>query len=100
MNKPWPFRDAENTAVFTSKRIVDGRDWIHYVTHDAEDGAWQFHPYGGPTPVDEAAVIGLRTVLSLDDSLRELADLPCGWHAWRQSESSAWTRAPMKLKSR
>ena len=40
----WPFLDPPNTAVFTSVRILDDEDWVHYVTHDQEDGARQFHP--------------------------------------------------------
>jgi len=96
MSSIWPFSDAERTAVFTSKRVIDGSDWIHYVTHDADDGAWQFHPYSGPTPEQEAAVVSLRSILDLDDSVRSLSDLPRGWHAWRESTSSTWTRAPRK----
>ena len=92
MTDLWPFCDAKNSAVFTSKRVIDGSDWIHYVTHDADDGAWQFHPYGGPTPEIEAAVVSLESVLQLDDSIRLLADLPIGWHAWRGSKSSEWIR--------
>lgn len=90
----WPFTDQENTAVFTSRRILDGSDWVHYVTHDAEDGAWQFHPCAGPTPVEEAAVVSLRTMMDLDGSISALADLPLGWHAWRDRPDVPWTRRP------
>jgi hypothetical protein len=41
----WPFSDPPNAAVFTSKKILDDNDWIQTVTHDEDDGAWQFHPY-------------------------------------------------------
>lgn len=40
----WPFEDPQNVAVFTVRSILDGDDWIYYVTHDEEDGAWQFTP--------------------------------------------------------
>jgi hypothetical protein len=39
-DKDWPFFDARNTAVFTSKKIVFEGEWIYFVTHDQEDGAW------------------------------------------------------------
>lgn len=92
--KTWPFTEDEATAVFTTKRILDGDDWIHYVTHDAEDGAWQFHPYTGPTPEGESAIVSLKSIVGIDDSVCHLADLPRGWHAWRESKSVAWVRAP------
>ncbi len=88
----WPFPDPPNVAVFTSKRIVDGRDWIHYVTHDDEDGAWQFHPFGGPTPEAEAAVVSLSTIVKLDPTVAELGDLPVGWSAWRDDRGGVWQR--------
>lgn len=92
MTPTWPFQDAENAAVFTSKRIVDGNAWVHYVAHDADDMAWQFHPCGRPTPVEEAAVVGLRTMWMLDRSIELLADLPLGWCAWREAPDAPWIR--------
>ena len=97
MTMPWPFKDAENTAVFTSKKILEKIDWIYYVTHDADDGAWQFHARDGLTPEGEAAVVSLRSMLNLDESIRALADLPLGWHAWREAPDAPWTRRPMQV---
>jgi hypothetical protein len=88
----WLFKEPPNVAVFTSKRIVEGRDWIHYVTHDEEDGAWQFHPYSGPTSEAEASLVSLQTILRLDPSIVELADLPIGWFAWRDDPKGRWQR--------
>ncbi len=92
-NADWPFLDPPNVAVFTSKRIIYEDAWVYYVTHDEGDGAWQFHPHD-PTPENEAAVVSLKEMVSLDDSLRQLANLPVGWHAWRQSPNAKWERAP------
>jgi hypothetical protein len=91
----WPFPDVRNVAVFTSERVVSGEEWIHYVTHDAEDGAWQFHPHSGITSKDETSVVALATVVNLDETVRQLADLPLGWHAWRDSPGEEWQRAAM-----
>lgn len=96
MTNTWLFEDREDTAVFTSKRILDKVDWVYYVTHDVDDGAWQFHPHGGPTPEQDVAVVSLRTMLVLDASIGALADLPAGWHAWRDTPDAPWTREPMK----
>jgi hypothetical protein len=89
----WPFADPPNVAVFTSRRILDGADWIHYVTHDEDDGAWQFHPSAGPTTEEEAAVVALKTIVDHDPSIAALADLPIGWHAWRTGREGAWQRS-------
>lgn len=75
-------------------RILDDDDWVHYVTHDDEDGAWQFHPSRGPATMKEAAVVSLKHMLTIEPRIEELADLPLGWYAWRDSTSEPWTRAP------
>ncbi len=90
----WPFQDATNTAVFTSRRIVDGEAWVYYVTHDEDDGSWQFHPHSGPTSEAEACVVGLGSMLNLEPRIAELADLPLGWHAWRKTPDGPCQRAP------
>jgi hypothetical protein len=62
MTDPWPFAAPPNVAVFTSKQSISGDAWIHYVSHDEDDGAWQFHPVGFTTEED-AAVVGLGTIV-------------------------------------
>jgi hypothetical protein len=88
----WPFPEREDTAVFTSRRILDGAHWVYYVTHDAEDGAWQFHPHDGLTPERDAAVVSLKTMVALDSSLRVVGDLPRGCYAWRVAPDAPWVR--------
>jgi len=84
--------DPPNTAVITNVRILDGVDWVQYVTHDEEDGTWQFHPMGGQATMKEAAVTSLRRILEIEPRIEELADLPLGWHAWRDDEDGPWMR--------
>ena len=95
----WPFEDAANTAVFTSSRVLDGKDWVHYVSHDADDGAWQFHPYDGQTTEEDAKVVSLKSMLEIEPRVAELADLPLGWYAWRQDQGSDWQRAPHNVSN-
>jgi hypothetical protein len=97
-NRHWPFLDPPNTAVITNVRILDGADWVQVVTHDEEDGAWQFLPSRGQASMEEAAVVGLRRMVEIEPRLNELADLPLGWHAWRGGKSEPWTRAPKTAK--
>jgi hypothetical protein len=89
----WPFQDPPNVAVFSSKAVINEGQWIHYVSHDEEDGAWQFHSIdGAPASDSDARVVSLRSMLQRDDSIRLLADLPLGWCAWRQNKDAPWQR--------
>ena len=87
----WPFEDSPNVAVITSRAIVAGGDWIAYVSHDEDDGGWQFH---GPEAitVDDAAVVALGTLLAKDPSIAQLSDLPEGWQASRGTRDGPWER--------
>jgi hypothetical protein len=79
-------------------RIFDEGDWVHYVTDDEDDGAWQFHPFSGMTNEKESAVVSLEHMLRIEPRLKELADLPLGRHAWCGSKSEPWTRAPKNAR--
>jgi len=87
----WRFRDAENTAVFTTRQVVEVGAPILRVSHDADDGSWQFHTGGTPSSKD-ARILALREVVDLDPSVTILADLPLGWVAVRTHPQAAWER--------
>ncbi|QJP72919.1 hypothetical protein [Burkholderia glumae] len=89
--KKWPFPDPQNVAVIADKRIVSRQDWIAYVSHDRDDGMWQFHTNRTePLGENDASVVSLKNIADLDPSVLELASLPIGWHAWRASTDSGW----------
>jgi hypothetical protein len=91
---PWPFADPKNVAVFTTTQVVhDGRP-VLYVSHDLDDGAWQFHTGADHVSVKDAMVVALSKMVEIDPSLIELHDLPLGWSAVRSEESAAWNRSP------
>ena len=94
MRSDCPFGDAQHVATITSRQIIEGDDWIYYVGHDDDDGAWQFHGEGGPCEEADAVVVSLRSVVERDPTIRSLADLPLGWCAWRESPDSEGLRAP------
>jgi hypothetical protein len=87
----WPFEDPPNVAVYTTRYIVRDGLPVLRVTHDEDDGAWQFH-HGGPVADEDAMIVGLGRILSLHPELAELSDLPCGWMATRESVQSPWHR--------
>ena len=87
------FFDHSDTMVFTSKSVIDDGDWVHYVSHDEEDGAWQFHGiHGAPESESEARLVLFRNMLQSDSSLSAILDLPVGWFAWRDAADGPWKR--------
>jgi|SRR5208337_507692 len=94
MKTKWPFTDARNTVVFTTRDIIEEGKPILLITHDQDDGAWQFHTK--KTVQDsEAMVVLLDEIIFRDPSLLGLAGLPLGWSAILDSITSPWERQPI-----
>jgi hypothetical protein len=89
----WPFEDPPSVAVLTTKHIMREGLPVLFVTHDEDDGSWQFH-YGGSVSGSDAMIVGLAEVLKLHPELAELSDLPYGWQAERESPEHPWIRKP------
>jgi hypothetical protein len=83
-------RPAKRT-VFTTKQVVKNRKPILFVTHDADDGTWQFHS-GDIARAEDAMILALSEIVEIDPTVAELADLPLGYKASRISPSSPWKR--------
>ncbi|MFZ6780475.1 hypothetical protein ACO0LD_26895 [Undibacterium sp. Ji83W] len=91
---PWPFSDPPNIAVIANKNFFTGDNWIAYVSHDEDDGGWQFHgPESHPSESD-MVLVSLASIAEHDPNVCALADLPLGWRAWRDTKESIWQRAP------
>jgi hypothetical protein len=88
----WLFHDPQNVAVITLRQIIFGEKPILYVSHDADDGGWQFLD-GGQVREEDAAVVSLANMVQHDASVQDLADLPLGWCAWRTDAGKGWQRA-------
>ena len=66
----WPFDDPRNVAVFTSRFVVEEEHPIFYVTHDLEDGAWQFHAQNHMETTDEdIRLVALEEVYRRDETI-------------------------------
>lgn len=90
----WQFKDPPDVMVFTTNDILERGMCIEYVTHDEDDGAWQFHSMKGPSGDEaEARLVRLDTILSIDPSVAQIANLPEGWHAWRKGRDGIWKTA-------
>jgi hypothetical protein len=87
MTTKWPFADARKTQFLQRGPIL-------LVMHDQDDGACQFHT-GKTVPASDAKVVALDEIIFRDPSIVELADLPRGWSAIRDSITSHWKRQPI-----
>lgn len=93
LSEQWLFEDAPNVATFTTVRVLEEGYPILLVTHDEDDGAWQFLCAITNEPSD-GRIVGLGCIVDNDPSVCELADLPLGWRAWRESIGTPWHREP------
>jgi hypothetical protein len=89
MVDPWPFDDPRNVAVFTVRAVMTGRLPVLVVCHDEDDGRWQFLT-GKPLDMKEALLVTLESVVRLDPTLADLADLRLGWQATRAGVGEPW----------
>ena len=94
MNNIWPFPDVPQTVVFTTQDIAEGGEPIVLVAHDPDDGAWQFLS-AKTSPETEGRIATLEEIVVKDPSLEELANLPTGWQAIRESPHAPWRRQPI-----
>lgn len=91
MSSHWPFDQPENCAVISLRQIILEGAPILSASHDAGDHGWQFLDNSNSEESD-VMVVSLSQVVALDPSLIQLADLPPGWRAWRESKDAQWTR--------
>lgn len=88
----WPFQDQPDTWVLTTRDIVENGAWIQNVFHDHETG-WQFNSIiEDDMPDEDVLVVSLQSIVELDQSVLEVADLEFGWCAWRESKDGPWKR--------
>jgi len=84
----WKFPDPPHTGVYLSKTVNNGTEPVTFVSHDAEDGAWQLL---GDSMSDPGGVIScFHHPIDRDPSIAELADLPLGWYAERDKVGEPW----------
>jgi hypothetical protein len=85
------FKEPLNTAVFTTKYVTEENKEITYVTHDLEDGAWQFFSEDKFEDFGKVAkILSLSQIIKIDKTVLEIADLPLGYYAIRKSKKENW----------
>lgn len=85
----FPFYDAPNTATITCCHIIEHREPILYISHDKEDGMWQFL-CGKSHEIEDARLVSLISIFELDNSVGILKDMPCGHYAERATQDDDW----------
>ena len=96
----WHFLDSPDTGVYTTRQVyVEGQP-LSLVSHDL-DGDWQFlHDEDAADEEaelrdpDDLMLVHFRHVVDRFPEVEQLADLPIGWFAWRESADQVWVREP------
>ncbi len=78
-----------NIYVFTTRYVMKEQSPIVRVLHD-EDGDWQFLGDEGNLTESDAVVISLGEIIELDNSLKEIINLPIGKQALRNDRGESW----------
>lgn len=76
---------------FTTVPVLEEHHPILFVSHDADDGAWQFL-CGTTNDPDDGRIVSAGAALEFDPGLSALVDLPEGWVAERASVGAPWVR--------
>jgi hypothetical protein len=87
----WPFDQGPRVAAITTRQVLDEGLPILRVTHYSDDEDWAF-VCGTTDATEDGRVIAMEEALEIDPTLREIADLPPGWTAWRDSVGAVWHR--------
>jgi hypothetical protein len=83
----WKWSDPPHTHAFVPKSIAHQKEPVTQIYHE-HNGDWQFL---GATS-GECVLLCLHHLIDFDPTLNELADLPRGWCAWRDSVGVPWQR--------
>jgi len=85
----YQFDQSRDTACITCSHVMSDGAPVLFVTHDADDGGWQFL-CGAEHDIEDAIVIGMGSVIDLDPTLNSLHDMPEGYGATRDALGAQW----------
>lgn len=90
----YQFEQPMNTACFTCTHVVRESAEILHVTHDADDGGWQFL-CGRDHAAADAMILCMGEIVEIDPSVNALFEMPDGVGASRETRIGEWK--PFKL---
>lgn len=79
------------TTSIATAAVLAGEEPVLYISHDAEDGMWQFVGSSDAT-VENGRIGHLHHIVELDATLIDVLDLEPGQHATRTHVGGPWTR--------
>lgn len=86
----YQFQEPENTACFTCDHVLNGTHPILYVSHDTNDGTWQFLCGTENHNESNARILGIKEITEIDQTLNELSKMPVGTFAQRSEIGGKW----------
>ena len=69
----YKFLDDKNTMAITTKGIVSGQRDILLVSHDEDDGMWEFLD-GEDVSEENALIVSMSEMVQIDESINKLYD--------------------------
>ncbi len=84
------FDSPKNEACFTCRHVLEEGKPILYVSHDEDDGAWQFLCGDESHEDADARIVALFQIVKMDPSVNALCEMPEGVCAERDSVGSEW----------
>ncbi len=87
----WPFDQERNVAAVTTRQVALEQYPILLVVHYSYDHSWAF-TCGTTSKSDDLMLVGMGEVVDLDETLYQIANLPPGWCAERESIESEWRK--------
>jgi hypothetical protein len=88
----WKFDQDPDVACITSRAVIDGSP-VLFVTHLEDDHSWAFFE-NAPTETIPTMLVAMSDVVDRHPDLPQIADLPPGWSATRESASAPWLTKP------
>jgi len=87
----WAFDQGPGVAAITTAAVLEGREPVRIVEHDADDHSWTFL-CGTTSDPGDGRVVAMGQIVALDPTLVEVAELPPGWTATRSGAGAEWSR--------
>lgn len=86
----YKFKEPKNTACFVCNHVLEKNRPILFVSHDSEDGSWQFLCGENDHSEENIRIISMEEATKLDSTVNELFEMPEGVSAEREEIGREW----------
>lgn len=87
----WKFDQAPEVGAVTTRQVVDDAMPILLVIHYSDDCSWAFL-CDTTDDEEDSRMVTMEEIVEMDPALKEVADLPPGWIAYRDFIGDEWDR--------